>query len=79
MVWIKELPLYPKLNNMILPMIDELPMKCFRITFPNNTYDVFIPDTTDSSSCVNITDINGDVVPFDEWDSILIFLNNKTK
>lgn len=57
--------------------IDELPMKCYRITFPEKTYDVFIPDTTDSSSCVNITDENGDQVPFEEWDNILMFLGYK--
>ena len=62
---------------MLLPMIDELPMKCFRITFPVKTYDVFIPDTTDGSSCVNITDEQGDQVPFEEWDNILMFLNYK--
>ncbi len=49
-------------------------MKCFRIIFPNKTYDVFIPDVTDKSSCVNITDENGDQVPFVEWDDILKFL-----
>ena len=59
---------------MLLHRIEELPMKCFRISFPTKTYDVFIPDTSDLSSCVNITDEQGDVVPFEEWDSILKFL-----
>ena len=49
-------------------------MKCFRISFPSKTYDVFIPDVTDTSSCVNITDENGDQVPFVEWDEILKYL-----
>ena len=63
---------------MNVPMINELPMKCFRVTFPDNTYDVFIPDVMDTSSCVNITDENGDVVPFEKWDNILNFLTNNT-
>jgi hypothetical protein len=62
---------------MYIPMITELPMKCFRVTFPNNTYDVFIPDLMDTSSCVNITDMNGDVVPFEYWDNILNILTNE--
>ena len=62
---------------MKLQMIEESPMRCFRLSFSNNTYDVFIPDVTDLSSCVNITDENGDQVPFDKWDEILEFLNNK--
>ena len=63
---------------MLLPMIEELPMKCYRLTFPSEkVFDVFIPDTTDSSSCVNITDENGDQVPFEEWDNILMFLGYK--
>jgi len=67
---------------MLLPMIDELPINCYRLTFPlgqGKVYDVFIPDTTDSSSCVNITDEQGDQVPFEEWDNILMFLNLKSK
>ena len=59
---------------MLLHTIEEIQMKCFRIIFPNKTYDVFIPDVTDKSSCVNITDENGDQVPFVEWDNILMFL-----
>lgn len=62
---------------MLLPKYEEIPMKCYRLTFSQKTYDVFIPDTTDVSSCVNITDENGDQVPFDEWDNILMFLNFK--
>jgi hypothetical protein len=61
---------------MLLPKIDELPMKCFRLTLPENVYDIFIPDTTDVSSCVNITDQNGDQVPFQEWDNILLWIKN---
>jgi len=38
---------------------------------------VFLQDTTDHSSCVNITDDQGDQVPFEEWDNILMFLNIK--
>jgi len=70
-----------KLITMLLPQIEELPMKCYRLTFPQGNgkvYDVFIPDTTDMSSCVNITDEQGDQVPFEEWDNILLFLNLKT-
>jgi hypothetical protein len=63
---------------MLLPQIEELPMKCYRLTFPNEkVYDVFLQDTTDLSSCVNITDENGDILPFPEWDNILMFLGYK--
>ena len=51
------------------------------IPFPQGqgkVYDVFLQDTTDHSSCVNITDENGDQVPFDEWDNVLMFLNIKS-
>jgi hypothetical protein len=64
---------------MLLPKYEELPMKCIRITFPEKTYDVFLPDLTDVSGCVNITDENGDQVPFKEWDNILMFLDFKIK
>ena len=65
---------------MLLPQIEELPMKCYRLTFPNEkVFDVFIMDTTDTSSCVNITDEQGDQVPFEEWDNILMFLNYQNK
>ena len=67
---------------MLLPTIEKIPMTCYRLTFPQGegkVYDVFIPDTTDSSSCVNITDEQGDQVPFEEWDNILMFLNLKSK
>lgn len=58
------------------PTINEVPMKCYRLTFQNDeSYDVFIPDPTDMSSCVDITDPHGDRVPFEEWDSILKWLN----
>ena len=60
---------------MFEPTIDEVPMKCFRITYPSKTYEVFIPDVSDTSSCVNITDENGDQVPFEEWDEILKWMN----
>jgi hypothetical protein len=63
---------------MLLPKYEELPMKCIRITFPEKTYDVFISDLTDISTCVNITDEQGDQVPFSEWDNILMFLNFQT-
>jgi hypothetical protein len=62
---------------MLLPKYEEIPMKCFRLTFPQKTYDVFIQDEYDTSSCVNITDEQGDQVPFNEWDNILMFLNIK--
>ena len=61
---------------MLLPKIEEIPMKCYRLTFPNEKqFDVFLMDEFDVSSCVNITDDNGDQVPFEEWDNILMFLN----
>ena len=62
---------------MLLPIYEEIPMKCYRLTFPQKTYDVFIQDKYDTSSCVNITDEQGDQVPFNEWDNILMFLNFK--
>ena len=63
---------------MLLPMIEEIPMKCYRLTFPQGegkSYDVFLMDKFEKSSCVNITDDNGEQVPFEEWDNILMFLN----
>ena len=63
---------------MLLPTIEKIPMTCYRLTFPQGegkSYDVFLQDTTDHSSCVNITDDQGDQVPFKEWDNILMFLN----
>jgi len=64
---------------MLLPQIQEIPMKCYRLTFPNKkVYDVFLQDSTDLSSCVNITDEEGDSVPFSQWDEILVFLNTQT-
>ena len=56
--------------------VDEIPMKCYRVNLPHNVYDIFIPDVTDLSSCVNITDQNGDQVPFEDWDNILLWIKN---
>ena len=50
-------------------------MKCFRISLDNGKqFDVFIPDLTDKSSIVNVTDENGDQVPYELWDSIGLVL-----
>ena len=46
-------------------------MKCFRLQIGyKSIYDIFIPDIYDMSSIVMITDFNGDMIPYDEWDSI---------
>ena len=64
---------------MIIPQIEELPIKFYRLTFPNKgVYDVFIQDPTDTSTCLNITDEQGDLVPYPYWDDILVFLNTQT-
>ena len=64
--------MYPKLLIMLLPTsIKEFPMKCFRIEWgEGKMYDIFLPDIYDLSSIVMITDFNGDMVPFEDWDFI---------
>lgn len=65
-----HLYLYPKLKPMTTT-ITEFPMKCFRLQIGyKSIYDIFIPDIYDMSSIVMITDFNGDMIPYDEWDSI---------
>jgi hypothetical protein len=69
-----------KLKLMLEPTINEVPMKCYRVTFQNGEcYDVFIPDSTDVSSCVEITDSHGDRIPFEEWNEVLLFVENYLK
>ena len=46
-------------------------MKCFRIQMEDEKmYDIFIPDIYDMSSIVMVTDFNGDMVPYEQWDNI---------
>lgn len=53
------------------PTFTEFPMRCFRLqTEEEIIYDIFIPDIYEPSSIVMITDFNGDMVPFSEWESI---------
>jgi hypothetical protein len=53
----------------MITSIKEIPMKCFRVTFYDKTFDIFTPDIYDVSSIVNITDENGDQVPYDQWET----------
>ena len=63
--------MYSKLNTMdILLSTEELPMKCFRMTFSDDIYDIFTP-STDVSDVVCIMR-NGEFLPFNEWDEILV-------
>lgn len=49
----------------------EFPMRCFRLQIGvDKIYDIFIPDIYEISSIVMITDFNGDMVPFEEWENI---------
>ena len=54
----------------MIPIINELPMKCFRVKIGEKTFDVFTPDVNDVSSIVNVTDEFGDQVPFSEWNQL---------
>lgn len=66
-----------KLINDMENTIQELPMKCFRISLDNGKqFDVFVPDLTDMSSIVNVTDENGDQVPYELWDTIGLVLES---
>lgn len=65
--------MYPKLITMLVPKttIKEFPMKCFRIELMDEKmYDIFIHDIYDISSIVMITDFNGDIIPYEQWDYI---------
>ena len=65
--------MYPKLLLMLFPKttIKEFSMKCFRIQMEDEKmYDIFIPDIYDMSSIVMVTDFNGDMVPYEQWDNI---------
>jgi hypothetical protein len=65
---------------MILPMYEEVPMKCIKISFDTEKfYHVFLQDETDNSSCMCITDNMGLPIDFNEWDNVLMFLNLQTK
>lgn len=69
-----------KLNHMLLPMYEEVPMKCIKITFDTDKfYHVFLQDETDVSSCMSITDNMGLPVDFNEWDNILMFLKQTSE
>ena len=62
--------MYSKLLTMITTFT-EFPMRCFRLQIGEDTiYDIFIPDIYEPSSIVMITDFNGDMVPFKEWENI---------
>ena len=53
-------------------LVEELPMKSFRFTFPNDDiYDIFVPPTGDIESDVVCIMKNGEFLPFSEWDMIL--------
>lgn len=66
-----------KLINDMENTIQELPMKCFRISLDNGKqFDVFVPDLADMSSIVNVTDENGDQVPYELWDTIGLVLES---
>jgi hypothetical protein len=55
--------------------VTQVPMKCFRVETDGTYFDIFIPDTTDLSSIVNITDEEGNQVPFDQWEKFTQILN----
>jgi hypothetical protein len=56
--------------------ITEQPMKSFRVEKDNTFFDIFITDTTDLSSIVNITDENGERIPYNQWDEFTELLRN---
>jgi hypothetical protein len=56
-------------------IVTERPMRSFRIEMDETYFDIFIPDTTDLSSIVNITDEQGEQVPFDHWEKFTQILN----
>jgi hypothetical protein len=56
-------------------IVTERPMRSFRIEMDETYFDIFIPDTTDLSSIVNITDEQGEQVPFDQWEKFTQILN----
>jgi hypothetical protein len=65
---------------MILPMYEEIPMKCIKVSFDEDKfYHIFLQDDTDVSSCMSITDNMGLRLDFNEWDSVLLLLNFQTK
>ena len=65
---------------MIVPMYEEVPMKCIKVSFDEDKfYHVFLQDDTDISSCMCITDSMGLPLDFNQWDNVLMFLKFKTK
>ena len=58
-------------HDMRIENVEELPVKRFRVSMSDgHIYDVFIADLDDASSILDITDEQGDMVPYELWDII---------
>jgi len=53
----------------LLEIFELDPIRMFRINYEDSFFDILIPDVYDVSTIVNITDMYGVQVPFDQWDT----------
>lgn len=70
--------LIKKENKMskVLNVIEIKGLRTFRINYEDKFFDITTPDIYDLSTIVNITDMYGVQIPFEEWEKYEKILEN---